>query len=174
MGIEEEVIRPAPEGAAATKMYRLVVTDAETGAQSAVLGWFSTERAARAYAEGVLLTENYTLSLSNVPSSVEVRPEVYRALCWLLYSHQGGSSPIGKFVRELLGMGWAQKPSPYMTQLAKQFEDEDSGFRAAAAAGQQSRLPRATALDAAAQNPNPPSFPLAIDYRKNNQAWSIE
>ncbi len=52
-------------------------------------------------------------------SMQSLRPDVYAAICFALWHHQGGSSPVGQPLRPMLGLGQHDYMTPDQLEAAK-------------------------------------------------------
>ena len=61
-----------------------------------------------------------------------MKPNVHAALCYVLWNHQGGSSPIGQQIRPLLGLGPHERMHGEQVQKAKRVQDQMNILQVAA------------------------------------------
>lgn len=53
-----------------------------------------------------------------------MKPNVHASLCYVLWNHQGASSPIGQQIRPLLGLGQYDRMTEEQLQAAKRVQDQ--------------------------------------------------
>lgn len=57
------------------------------------------------------------------PTPANLPEETYQVLCYCLWHHQGGKSPVGQPIRKMLGLGQFDQMTPKQVSLAKKLRD---------------------------------------------------
>lgn len=115
---------PAYDRASVADLMALADTYADTAVSTGIRsGWAQMARAA---IEVALMKERAQPTPPAVVEPTELSPDftdtARAALLWVLWHHQGGSSPVGQQIRFALGMGQNERLNEHQLREAKRWE----------------------------------------------------